>query len=83
MCFSGGFFVFVIKMHATDAKMQKIKPDPNFFYDGRKFRRQCVMALTLENKINSKNLTVIWFQNIFKNLQSNICIYSFISKYLI
>ncbi len=53
------FFFFchpclIIKMHATDAKMQKIKPDPIFFYDGQKFRRQCVMALTLENKINYK-----------------------------
>ncbi len=32
-------------MHATDAKTQKIEPDPNFFYDGRKFRRQCVNVI--------------------------------------
>ncbi len=26
-------------------KMQKIKPDPNFFYDERMFRRQCVNVI--------------------------------------
>ncbi len=31
------------EIFATDAKMQRIKPDPNFFYDGQKFRRQCVL----------------------------------------
>ncbi len=31
-------------MHATDAKTQKIKPDPIFF-DGRKFRRQCANVI--------------------------------------
>ncbi len=35
---------FPIKMHATDAKTQKIEPDPNFF-DGRKFRRQCANVI--------------------------------------
>ncbi len=35
---------FPIKMHAPDAKTQKIEPDPNFFY-GRKFRRQCVNVI--------------------------------------
>ncbi len=34
---------FLIEMHATDAKMQRIKPDPKNFYDGQKFRRQCVL----------------------------------------
>ncbi len=29
-------------MLATDVKTQKIEPDPNIFYDGRKFWRQCV-----------------------------------------
>ncbi len=36
---------FPIKMLATDAKTQKIKPDLNFFYDGRMFRRQCVNVI--------------------------------------
>ncbi len=37
---------FPIKMLATDAKMQKIEPDPIFFfYDRRKFRRQCVNVI--------------------------------------
>ncbi len=29
---------FGIRLY-TDGKTQKIEPDPNFFYDGRKFRR--------------------------------------------
>ncbi len=36
---------FPIKMHATDVKMQKIKPDPIFFYDGQIFLRQCVNVI--------------------------------------
>ncbi len=38
---------FPIKMLATDAKTQKIEPDPIFFYfyDERKFRRQCVNVI--------------------------------------
>ncbi len=39
---------FPIKMHATDTKMQKIEPGPFFlffFYDGWKFRRQCVNVI--------------------------------------
>ncbi len=35
---------FPIKMHATDAKTQKIKPDPIFF-DGRKFWRECANVI--------------------------------------
>ncbi len=31
---------FSNKMLATDAKMEKIKPDPILFYDGRKFLTQ-------------------------------------------
>ncbi len=39
-------FQFVpIKMHAMDAKTQKIEPDPKNFYDGRKFWRQCVNVI--------------------------------------
>ncbi len=34
---------YPIKMLVTDVKTQKI--DPNFFYDGRKFRRQCVNVI--------------------------------------
>ncbi len=38
------FFSYLLyfsnKMLATDAKTQKIKPDPIFFYDGRKFLTQ-------------------------------------------
>ncbi len=50
-CVFQGFFLysssFPIKMHATDAKMQKIDPDPNFFYDGRKFQRQCLNVIDI------------------------------------
>ncbi len=35
---------FPIKMHATDAKTQKIEPDPIFF-DERKFRSQCANVI--------------------------------------
>ncbi len=28
-------------------KTQKIEPDPNFFYDGRKFQRQCVNVIDI------------------------------------
>ncbi len=31
-----------VKMLATGAKTQTFEPGPNLFYDGRKFRRQCV-----------------------------------------
>ncbi len=37
------FSSFPIKMHVMDAKTQKIEPD--FFYDARKFRRQCVNVI--------------------------------------
>ncbi len=38
-------------MLATDAKTQKIEPDL-IFYDGRKFRRQCVKVIdTLGGRI--------------------------------
>ncbi len=36
---------FPIKMLVMDAKTQKIEPDPNFFYDGRKFWRQYVNVI--------------------------------------
>ncbi len=36
---------FLSCMYATDAKMQKLEPDPNFFYDGRMFQRQCVNVI--------------------------------------
>ncbi len=36
---------FPIKILATDAKTQKIEPDTNNFYDGRKFRRQYVNVI--------------------------------------
>ncbi len=32
-------------MHETDAKTQKIEPDPIFFFDGRNFRRQCANVI--------------------------------------
>ncbi len=47
MRFSVFFFIFLVLYYpnATDAKMQKIEPDPSFFYDGRKFRRKCVNVI--------------------------------------
>ncbi len=36
---------FPIKLLATDAKMQKIEPRLNIFYDRRKFQRQCVNVI--------------------------------------
>ncbi len=36
---------FPIKMHAMDAKTQKIELDQNCFYNRRKFRRQCVNVI--------------------------------------
>ncbi len=45
--FNVRFFIFLyspffpMKMLATDAKTQKIEPDPNVFYDRRMFWRQC------------------------------------------
>ncbi len=32
-------------MLVTDAKTQKIEPDPKKIYDGRKFRRQCINVI--------------------------------------
>ncbi len=48
----GGSELSKHKMLATDAKnakkkKKKIEPDPNFFYDGRKFRRQCVNVIDI------------------------------------
>ncbi len=36
---------FPIKMHAADAKTQKIEPDPQKKFDRRNFRRQCVNVI--------------------------------------
>ncbi len=64
MCFSlhfilffGGVFSysssFPIKMHATDAKTQKIKPDPNFFYEGRKVSEAvCKLEVVIDDQLS-------------------------------
>ncbi len=39
MLYSVFVFIILIKVLATNVKMQKIEPHCNFFYDGRKFRR--------------------------------------------
>ncbi len=54
-----GFFFFShsssfpIKMHATDAKTQKIKPDPNFFYEGRKVSEAvCKLEVVIDDQLS-------------------------------
>ncbi len=48
---------FPIKMNATDAKPQKIEPDSIFFFDGRKFRRQC--ANVIDSDLQNPDLPLI------------------------
>ncbi len=48
-------------MLVTDAKTQKIEPDPFFFYDGRKFRRQYVNVI-------DKTLSGLWTVFVFCSL---------------
>ena len=39
------------KLLVMDAKTQKIEPDPNFNFDGQKFRRQCVSAIDSNERL--------------------------------
>ncbi len=40
-------------MHATDAKTQKIKPDPIFFYEGRKVSEAvCKLGVVIDDQLS-------------------------------
>ncbi len=60
-------------MLAKDVKMKKIEPDLHLFYDGRKFRKQCVnLTLRLRSYLffNTRIFTFSHFADAF--IQSDL-----------